>query len=97
MKPFGPSGKPESDGDDCHGNLLFFEGRKCLLLTHADTLFTIFEPDVRVPGLRSTQGLVTWLIERELVAETLPLGTIGALETETLLIARPRIAACSAA
>ena len=39
----------EPDGDDWYANLLVLERRKCLLLTHAETLFTIFEPDVRAP------------------------------------------------
>ena len=38
-----------ADGDDWYANLLRIDGRKCLLLTHADTLFTIFEPGVRAP------------------------------------------------
>ena len=48
----------EPDGSDWYGNLLVLDRRKCLLLTHADTLFTIFEPDVRAPDLRSTHDLV---------------------------------------
>ena len=39
-------------GSDWSGNLLVLDRRKCLLLTHADSLFTIFEPDVRAPDLR---------------------------------------------
>jgi len=39
----------EPDGSDWYGNLLVLDRRKCMLLTHADTLFTIFEPDVRAP------------------------------------------------
>ncbi len=48
----------EPDGDDWYGNLLVLGRRKCLLLTHADTLLTIFEPDVRASELRSTHDLV---------------------------------------
>ena len=68
---------PEPDSDDWYANLLFFERRKCLLLTHADTLFTIFVPDVRAAELRLTQRLVAGLIERELLAEALPPATFG--------------------
>ena len=64
----------DPDGDDWYANVLFLDRRKCLLLTHVDTLFTIFEPDVRASDLRSTQGLVANLIERELLAEALPRG-----------------------
>ncbi|MGO9333550.1 MAG: DUF6933 domain-containing protein [Acidimicrobiales bacterium] len=78
----------EPDGSDWYGNLLVLDRRKCMLLTHADTLFTIFEPDVRAPDLRSTHDLVAWLIERELLAEGLPVRTFGDLGTEELSIAK---------
>ena len=54
------------DGEDWYANLLWLDGRKCLLLTHAATLFTVFEPDVRTAGLRDTGRLVAGLVEREL-------------------------------
>ena len=78
----------EPDGSDWYGNLLVLDRRKCLLLTHVDSLFTIFEPDVRAPDLRSTHDLVAWLIERELLAEGLPVRTFGDLGTEELSIAK---------
>ena len=78
----------EPDGNDWYANLLVLDRRKCLLLTHADTLFTIFEPDVRAPDLRSTHDLVARLIERELSVEGLPVRTFGDLGTEELLIAK---------
>lgn len=78
----------EPDGDDWYASLLVFERRKCLLLTHVDTLFTIFEPDVRAADLHSMQRLVVGLIERELLSEGLPLRTFGDLETEQLRIAK---------
>jgi len=78
----------EPDGNDWYGNLLVFDRRKCLLLTHADTLFTIFEPDVRAPDLRSTHDRVARLIEQELFAEGLPVRTFGDLGTEELSIAK---------
>lgn len=76
------------DGNDWYGNLLVLDRRKCLLITHADTLFTIFEPDVRAPNPRSTHDLVAGLIRRELLAETLPVRTFGDLGTEEFLIAK---------
>lgn len=63
---------PEPDPEDWYANLLVLDGRKCLLLTHAESLFTIFEPDVRAAQLRATHQLVAELIERELLAEELP-------------------------
>lgn len=78
---------PEPDGDDWYANLLVLDRRKCLLLTHVDTLFTIFEPDVRVSDLRTTRRLVAGLIGRELLAESLPPDTFGECRTDELLIA----------
>ena len=47
-------------------------GRRCLLLTHAATLLTIFEPDESAAGLRDADRLVTSLIGRELLREQRP-------------------------
>jgi hypothetical protein len=45
---------PTPNDEDWYANLLWCERRKCLLLTHAGTLFTIFEADVRAAELRAT-------------------------------------------
>ncbi len=47
-----PKAKDPED-EDWYANLLVLDRRKCLLLTHAGTLFTIFEPDVRASDLTS--------------------------------------------
>ena len=44
---------PPSD-DDWYLNLLWFDRRKCLLLTHAGTVFSVFIPDVRKAELAPT-------------------------------------------
>jgi hypothetical protein len=41
---------PAPDLEDWYANLLWFDRRKCPLLTHSATLFTIFEADVTVPS-----------------------------------------------
>lgn len=82
------SASAEPDDDDWYANLPVFDRRTCLLLTPVGTLFTIFEPDVRAPDLRSTHKLITSLVERDLLAEDLPPSTFGDLTTETLLIAK---------
>jgi hypothetical protein len=64
------------------------DGRKCLLLTHAGTLFTIFGSDVRAAQLRATRQLLTQLIEWELLGEGLPISAFGTLHDETLMIDR---------
>ena len=67
------------DDEDWYANLLVLDRRKCLFLTHAGTLFTIFEPDVRASDLRATKNLVVELIERELLPESLPADVFGDL------------------
>jgi hypothetical protein len=76
-----------ADPQDWYANLVSFDGRQCLLLTQAATLFTIVAPDVRAPDLRSLQAFVVGLIERELAAENLPTETFGRLSDEALRIA----------
>ncbi len=79
---------PAPDPEDWYANLLWFDRRKCLLLTHSATLFTIFEADVTASGLRATRQLVTSLIGRELGREELPAGTFGDLEQQEVLLAK---------
>ena len=79
---------PRPDPEDWYANLLWFDRRKCLLLTHSATLFTIFEADVTASGLRATRQLVTGLIGRELRREELPAGTFGDLGQQEVLLAK---------
>jgi hypothetical protein len=61
-----------------YANLLRFDRRKCLLLTHAGMLSSMFEPCARAASLRRPQQLVTMLIGRELAHEGRPATTFGA-------------------
>jgi len=79
---------PAPDPEDWYANLLWFDRRKCLLLTHSATLFTIFEADVTASNLRATRQLVTGLIGRELRREDLPAATFGDLEQQEVLLAK---------
>jgi hypothetical protein len=79
---------PEPDPEDWYANLLWFDRRKCLLLTHSATLFTIFEADVPASRLRATREFVADLIGRELSCEGLSAGTFGDLERQEVLLAR---------
>jgi len=79
---------PAPDVEDWYANLLWSGGRKCLLLTHAGTLFSIFEPGVRAADLRDTHYLVTRLAGRELAREGLPAATFGELGEQELVVAR---------
>lgn len=79
---------PEPDAEDWYANLLWFDRRKCLLVTHAATLFSIFEADVRAADLRATSRLVTRLIGRELRSEGLPAATFADLEPDKVILAK---------
>lgn len=79
---------PAPDAEDWYANLLWFDRRKCLLLTHAATLFSIFEADLRAVELRATHRLVTELVERELRREGLPPATLGNLRAQQLILAK---------
>ncbi|MGH3217942.1 MAG: DUF6933 domain-containing protein [Streptosporangiaceae bacterium] len=79
---------PAPDAEDWYANLLWSERRKCLLLTHSATLFTIFEPGVTAAGLRAAGRLMTCLIERELHSENLPPDTFADLDPEKVIVAR---------
>ena len=76
----------EPNDADWYANLLWLDRRKCLLLVHAGTLFSVFAPDVRKAHLAPIGPLVVRLIERELHAEDLPLDCFGDLD--------PRCNAC---
>jgi hypothetical protein len=76
------------DGEDWYANLLWLGGRKCLLLSHAATLFTVLEADVRAAGLRDPGRLVTGLISRELLREQLPADTFGSPDPVDVSLAK---------
>jgi hypothetical protein len=78
----------QPDGEDWYANLLWLSGRKCLLLTHAATLFSVFEADVRAAVLRDIGRLATDLITRELLREGLPPTTFGALDPAAVAVAK---------
>jgi hypothetical protein len=73
---------------DWYANLLWIERRKCLLVTHAGTLFSVFVPDVRAANLRPIGRLVVPLIQAELVADGLSADALGALEATEVVVAR---------
>jgi hypothetical protein len=79
---------PKSSDEDWYANLLWCERRKCLLLTHSGTLFTIFARDVRAADLRATASFVSDLIRRELINEGLPLDVFGEIGPAELIVAR---------
>lgn len=74
--------------EDGYATLLRLDGRKCLLLTHAATLFSVFESDIRAAALRNTGHMVTGLIARELAREGLPLPALGTLDPAAVTLAK---------
>jgi hypothetical protein len=76
--------------DDWYANLVWIEGRKCLLVTHAGTLFSVFVPDVRVRELRPIGGFVVPLILGELTSEGFPVQCLGAMDPAEVVIGPTR-------
>jgi hypothetical protein len=80
--------RAEPAADDWYANLLWLDRRKCLLLAHASTLFSVFVPGVRKSDLVPTGPVVMSLIQEELRAESLPLDCLGVLAPSSVEIAR---------
>jgi len=78
---------PPSD-DDWYLNLLWIERRKCLLLTHAGTLFPVFVADVRKADLRPIGPYVVSLVEEHLRSEALAADTLGRLDPDDVHLAK---------
>jgi len=78
---------PPSD-DDWYVNLVWIGRQKCLLLTHAGTLFSVFRVGVHVADLRPLGNYLVEAIEAELRAEGLPADTFSALEPDSVQLAK---------
>lgn len=78
---------PETD-DDWYVNLLWFDGRKCLLLAHTGTLFSALIADIRTADLRPIGPFVVQRIEAELRAEQLPADALGQLDPDDVHLAK---------
>ena len=86
---------PPTD-DDWYLNLVWIERQKCLLLTHAGTLFSVFRGGIHVADLRPLGDYLVDAIEAELRAKGLPADTFSELERTIFGLRRPRAAARSA-
>ena len=73
---------------DWYANLLWIERRKCLVVTHAGTLFSVFVPDVQAANLRPIGRLVVPLLQAELVGDGLLPDALGALRAKEVVLAR---------
>jgi hypothetical protein len=78
----------EPSDQDWYANLLWLDGRKCLLLAHAGTLFSVFVPDIRKADLVPIGPSVVGSIQTELGAESLPLDRFGVLDPRHLALAK---------
>jgi hypothetical protein len=78
---------PASD-EDWYLDLLWIDRRKCLLLTHTGTLFSVFRPNVRTADLRPLGPYVAEAVETELRVEHLALDTLGRLQADHVRLAK---------
>lgn len=78
----------EASEEDWYAHLIWVDRRKCLLLTHARTLFSVFVPNVAVADLRPAGPFVVSVVEAALRAEGLPADTLGDLAGEEVVVAR---------
>lgn len=70
---------PPSD-DDWYANLLWLNRRKCLLVTHAGTLFPLFTADIRAADLQPFERRIVDLLTAALLEEGLPSDALGRLQ-----------------
>jgi hypothetical protein len=78
---------PPSD-DDWYLNLLWIDRRKCLLLTHAGTLFPVLVAEVKKSDITPIGPYVARLIEAHLASEQFAADTLGHVEAGDVHIAR---------
>lgn len=74
--------------EDWYANIVWIDRRKCLLLTHAATLFPVLAADVRAHDLRPPGPLVVDCIQAALVDEDLSVDVLGALDRDAVSLAR---------
>lgn len=79
---------PPASDDDWYLNLLWIERRKCLLLTHAGTLFPVFVADIRKADITPIGPYVVSLIEEHLSSEGLAPHALGSLDPDDVHLAK---------
>ena len=87
--------EPPPSDDDWYLNLLWVDRQKCLLLTHAGTLFSVFVAGVRKADLRPIGPYVVKVVEAELRSEHLPPDALGRLPLAPSVSPRRQAAAFS--
>jgi len=74
--------------EDWYANVFWVQRRKCLLVTLAGTLFSVFASAVQAADLRPLSAFVAPLITHQLLAEGFPADALGPLEPAQATIAR---------
>lgn len=74
--------------EDWYANIFWVQRRKCLLVTHAGTLFSVFAPAVRAASLRPLDAFVAPLVARQLAAEGFSAAALGPLDCGQSCIAK---------
>ena len=74
---------PPTD-NDWYLSLLWVDRQKCLLLTHAGTLFSVFRAGVHSADLRPISNYLIAAIETELRAESPPTDTFSELQPDSV-------------
>jgi hypothetical protein len=74
--------------DDWYANAFVVERRKCLLLVHADTLFSVLDTDVRVAQFDDLGLYVATLVVDALAAEGLAGSALGATDPSRVRVAK---------
>ncbi len=81
--------------EDWYMNLLWLDRQKCLLLTHAGTLFSLVVAGAHKADLRSIGRYAVRAIETELRSEGLPSDILGPWTQIGSCLPRPQAAASS--
>ncbi|MGH2972711.1 MAG: DUF6933 domain-containing protein [Gaiellaceae bacterium] len=79
LQPAEPLADLRPSDDDWYANLIWIDRRKCVLVAHAGTLFSVFRPDVRAAELRPFGTFLAKAVEAELRDEELQPETFGQL------------------
>lgn len=74
--------------DEWYANLVWIDRRKCLLLLHADTLFSVFVADVRKPQLAIFGHYLAGTVATALADEGLAPDCLGPLDPSEVRVAR---------
>jgi hypothetical protein len=78
----------DSSNEDWYGTTFWLQGRKCVLLVQAASLYSALSLDVRVADLRPVGGFVFTQVVRALDRDGLPRNTFGAIDPHDVRLAK---------